>query len=474
MEMMARFTAWAAACGVAATLAVGSASATVESVPPTSEPRFEAAVSPIGEALAGEMQGVSWRPGCPVPISELRLLTMNHWGFDGQVHAGELVVHADVADDIVGVFAKLFDVGYPIRRMERIEHYGGDDDASMAADNTSAFNCRPITGGGAFSVHSWGKAVDVNPVENPYVKGALVLPESGRPFVDRSSSRPGVIVDGDVVVEAFAAIGFVWGGDWTRLKDYQHFEVDDPDRTAAAARPCAAYAENPGRFPVRMCERGLAVENVQRQLVRHGYDVDVDGYFGPLTLAAVRQFQSDHGLTADGLVGPMTWPALLEGSSGGTDDDGNGRVEPWEPVGETNLRECSPQTPDSSGWTSDISALIDLTSGAVNVAPFNDYLESAAVPVNRSPCDAARVLLHLDRPRQEGETVSVAVDPEGAANATVTITIENLADDSIAAVRYVLRFEDFGNDAIRLAAGSWSQRCQPGRGQQDFSTDLCI
>jgi hypothetical protein len=420
------------------------------------------------------MRGVSWRPGCPVAISELRLITMNHWGFDGQLHAGELVVHADVADDIVEVFARLFDVGYPIRRMERIEHYGGDDGASMAADNTSGFNCRAITGGGALSVHSWGKAIDINPVENPYVRGDVVLPEAGRPFVDRSSSRPGVIVAGDVVVETFAAIGFVWGGDWTRLKDYQHFEADARSREAPAARRCAGYTENPDRYPVRMCQRGVAVENVQRQLVRHGYEVEVDGYFGPQTLAAVRSFQSDHGLAADGLVGPLTWPALLAGSTGGTDPDGDGRVEPWEPVAATNLRECSSQLPDSSGWTGEIDALIDATTGTVDVAPFNGYLETASVPINRSPCDAARVLLHLDRSSQQGETVSVVVDPEGAANATVTVTIDNLADDSIAAVRYVLRFEDYGNDAIRLAAGSWSQRCQPGRGQQDFATALCV
>jgi hypothetical protein len=283
-----------------------------------------------------------------------------------------------------------------------------------------------------------------------------------------------VIVDGDVVVEAFTEIGFIWGGDWTRLKDYQHFEADDLDRTAPAARGCAAYVENPGRYPVRMCQRGPAVENVQRQLVRHGYDVEVDGYFGPLTRDAVRRFQSDHGLTVDGLVGPNTWPALLEGSSGGNDTDGDGRIEPWETVAETNLRDCSPQPPDSSGWTGSIDALTDTTTGAVTVTPFNDYLASASVPVNRSPCDAARVLLHLDRPRQEGETVSVAVDPEGVANATVTVTFDHLADDSVAAVRYVLRFEDFGDDAIRLAAGSWSQRCQPGRGHEDFTTELCV
>ena len=472
--MIGRLGSWMAACGVAATVMVGTASSAVDSAPPTSEPRFEAAVTPIGESLAEEMRGVSWRPGCPVPISDLRLITMNYRGFDGQVHVGELVVHRDVADGIVGVFATLFDVGYPIRRMERIEHYGGDDEASMAADNTSAFNCRPITGGGAYSVHSWGKAVDINPVENPYVRGDLVLPETGRPFLDRTSSRPGVIVAGDVVVEAFAAIGFVWGGDWTRLKDYQHFEADDPQRAPATARGCAAYTESSGRYPVRMCERGLAVENVQRQLVRLGYDVEIDGYFGPLTLASVRRFQSDHGLVVDGFVGPITWSALLEGTAGGTDTDGDGRVEPWEPVADTNLRDCSPQTPDSSGWTGEIDALVDPTTGAIDVTPFNDFLQFAAGPVNRSPCDAARVLLHLDRPRDSTETVSVAVEPEGAANATVTVTIDQLADDSIAAVRYDLRFEDSGNDAIRLATAVWSQRCQPGRGHQDFSTEPCV
>src|SRR5262245_17157560 len=267
MVKMVRLTSWMAVCGVAATLALGAAPSGAQSAPAAGEPQFEAAVERIGEALAAEMRGVSWRPGCPVPISDLRRITMSHWGYDGQVHTGELVVHADVADDVVSVFARLFDVGFPIRRMERIERYGGDDDASMAADNTSAFNCRPITGGGALSVHSWGKAVDINPVENPYVRGHVVLPEAGRPFVDRASSRPGVIVDGDVAVEAFAAIGFVWGGAWTRLKDYQHFEAGDPDRGAPAARRCAAYRENPGRYPVRMCQRGLAVENVQRRLV---------------------------------------------------------------------------------------------------------------------------------------------------------------------------------------------------------------
>ena len=174
------------------------------------------------------MIGVSWHPGCPVRISDLRLITMDHWGFDGTSHRGELVVHESVADGLVDVFGQLFAARFPILRMDCIERFDGDDDRSMAADNTSAFNCREIAGGGPYSVHSWGKALDINPLENPYVKDGIVLPAAGAAYLDRDDVRPGMILDGDLVVEAFAAIGFSWGGNWNRLKDYQHFEVADP------------------------------------------------------------------------------------------------------------------------------------------------------------------------------------------------------------------------------------------------------
>jgi len=192
------------------------------------DPLFEASIEPIDEALAEEMSGVSWHPGCPVAIGDLRLITMNHWGFDGEVHRGELVVHADVAVDLVDVFGRLFSDRFPIFRMARIEVYDGDDDASMAANNTSAFNCREIAGGGPVSVHSFGRAVDINPVENPYVKDGRVLPPAGAAFLDRDDVRPGMIADADAVVEAFRAVGFTWGGNWTSLTDYQHFESVRP------------------------------------------------------------------------------------------------------------------------------------------------------------------------------------------------------------------------------------------------------
>src|SRR5690606_22536798 len=186
-------------------------------------PPFRAKIERISPELAEEMIGVSWHPGCPVPIEDLRLITMNHHGFDGRSHDGELVVHKDVAKNVVKVFRKLYYHKFPIRRMERIEHYGGSDDASMEADNTSAFNCREITGGGGFSVHSYGKAIDINTIENPYVKGDLVLPEAGREYLDREDVHPGMIVDGDIVVRSFAKAGFIWGGHWTSPIDYQHF-----------------------------------------------------------------------------------------------------------------------------------------------------------------------------------------------------------------------------------------------------------
>ncbi len=166
----------------------------------------------------------SWRPGCPVPLADLRYVTVSHRTFDGGAAIGELVVHADVADAVVSVFRDLFAAGYPIALMRLVDDFQADDDASMAADNTSAFNCRSVTGGSAWSEHSYGRAIDVNPVQNPYVLGATVLPPAGARYVGRPD-EPGVLHAGDAVVTAFAAAGWQWGGDWDRPVDYQHFSV---------------------------------------------------------------------------------------------------------------------------------------------------------------------------------------------------------------------------------------------------------
>ena len=166
--------------------------------------------------------GSSWRPGCPVALADLRYVTVTYRGFDGADHDGELVVAATVATDVTAIFHRLYDARYPIASLRLVDDFGADDGASMAADNSSAFNCRPITGGGGFSEHSYGTAIDLNPVQNPYVSGDLVLPEAGRGYLDRAPG-PGVIRPNDPVVNAFAAAGWTWGGTWHGPIDYQHF-----------------------------------------------------------------------------------------------------------------------------------------------------------------------------------------------------------------------------------------------------------
>ncbi len=153
------------------------------------------------------------------------MVTAIHWGFDGAVRAGRLVVHVDQVDAMTAVLRQLYDAGFPIERMEPIDAFGGDDDASMAANNSSAFNCRPVTGGVSWSEHSYGRAIDVNPVQNPYVRGSTVAPEAGREYRDRRVQRPGMIRAGDAVVRAFREHGYVWGGTWQAWKDYQHFST---------------------------------------------------------------------------------------------------------------------------------------------------------------------------------------------------------------------------------------------------------
>jgi hypothetical protein len=191
---------------------------------PSAGPRFRSSISPIDDALAERMSD-SWRPGCPVPLADLRYVTVSHWGYDGAVHQGELVVHRGQAGKVVSAFREVFRARFPIRRMVLVDEYGADDDASMAANNTSAFNCRLAVGGSSWSEHASGLAIDINPVQNPYVKGSTVLPPSGEPYVDRSKQAKGMIHGGDAVVRAFAAIGWEWGGEWTTLKDYQHFSL---------------------------------------------------------------------------------------------------------------------------------------------------------------------------------------------------------------------------------------------------------
>jgi hypothetical protein len=190
-------------------------------------PAFHGRAEPIGSATRRRMSGVSWHPGCPVGFAGLRLLTVSHWGFDGAAHRGRLVVHREYAQEMMRVMRELFRLRYPIRQMRLVDAYGADDHRSMDADNTSAFNCRFVAGSpGVWSEHAYGRAIDVNPIENPYVTDSgYVSPPAGAPFADRSRKAKGLIRRGGPVVEAFAAIGWEWGGDWPWPKDYQHFSA---------------------------------------------------------------------------------------------------------------------------------------------------------------------------------------------------------------------------------------------------------
>ena len=190
----------------------------------TLPPVFEGRGAPIDDVTRGRMQH-SWRPGCPVPLEELRLLTLDHWGYDGTEHRGELVVHAAEADAVVTAFRTLFEARFPIERMQLVDAYGGDDAASTRANNTAGFNCRSVVGNpNAWSEHAFGRAIDVNPRVNPYVVDPnLRDPELAR-YLDRSLPEVGMIRPDDVVVAAFAAIGWEWGGSWPSA-DYQHFSA---------------------------------------------------------------------------------------------------------------------------------------------------------------------------------------------------------------------------------------------------------
>ncbi|WP_231618540.1 M15 family metallopeptidase [Nonomuraea sp. SBT364] len=186
----------------------------------TEPPEFEAEVSTVSRDRLRH----SWRPGCPVHHRDLRLITMSYWGFDDKPHTGELVVRKTVTDDVVTVFRKLYDWRWPIRRMELVDVYKGDDFDSIEADNTSAFNCRRATGSGSWSNHAYGEAIDINPRENPYVTaGGDTAHKNAEKYTERPMKGKGVINPGDKVVRAFADVGWEWGGSWSGTKDYQHF-----------------------------------------------------------------------------------------------------------------------------------------------------------------------------------------------------------------------------------------------------------
>lgn len=193
------------------------------------DPEFHGGVFRIGPFLEERLVGRNWHPGCPVGIDELRHVQVSYWNFRGRVRIGPLVVHEMVARDVLRVFERLFRARFPIERIELPRAYRPPrpKDRSSTHNRTSAFNCRPATGNpGSLSHHSYGWAIDINPLQNPYVASdGSVLRRAVRPYLDRSLRSPGMIHRNDVVVRAFASIGWAWGGDWHTIKDYMHFSL---------------------------------------------------------------------------------------------------------------------------------------------------------------------------------------------------------------------------------------------------------
>lgn len=171
-----------------------------------------------------------WSEDCPIKLEDLRLVQVRHYDFFENIKDGALVVHKSVASNVLVIFEKLFEVNFPIQNMQLMDMYNGDDEASMADNNSSCFNFRKIAGSSKVSMHSYGLAIDINPVQNPAIvlneeEGSVsIRPKEGMKYLNRTNNRPGMV---EPVIEIFKTHGFdVWGGNWNTPIDYQHFQVE--------------------------------------------------------------------------------------------------------------------------------------------------------------------------------------------------------------------------------------------------------
>jgi hypothetical protein len=198
---------------------------THSATPKNSMPKFKSEITSIPTDTQKIMEKYTWRPGCPVPFNELAQVKLSYWGFDQKAHQGILIVNKMLAAEVVSIFKTAYYHKFPIERMELMDEFKGDDDAAMAVNNSSSFNCRAITGKpGVFSQHSYGRAVDINTLINPYVKGDKILPPCGEKYADRTQAYPGKITKNSFLYNEFTKRGWDWGGNWHDLQDYQHFE----------------------------------------------------------------------------------------------------------------------------------------------------------------------------------------------------------------------------------------------------------
>ena len=191
---------------------------------------FNSSVAPLSPALQAQLKGPYWRSACPVSLSNLRVLTVTHWDFDGRMTTGQLIVNRRAAWPLAKVFRRLYALRFRIRHLKLSDAYGPESGKPADDDISGSFECRqavpsPCSGGtgtGSWSMHAYGLAVDLNPTENPYVGCGRTRKRASIPYLNRMRIRPGMVTP--AVVKAFAAIGWSWGGAWPgNTKDYMHF-----------------------------------------------------------------------------------------------------------------------------------------------------------------------------------------------------------------------------------------------------------
>ena len=194
---------------------------TIDRLPPPPDDQFYSTVSAVRDDVIARS---TWTEECPVTRDELSYLNVSHYGFDGEFHTGELIVNARFAEDIVGVFEKLHAARFPVEQLKVTTQEELDAPPTGDGNGSGAFGCREAVGSDNWSRHAYGLAIDINPFHNPYIKDWLIIPELAEAYLDRERDLPGMVVAGGIVVEAFAEIGWSWGGNWNSLKDWMHFD----------------------------------------------------------------------------------------------------------------------------------------------------------------------------------------------------------------------------------------------------------
>ncbi len=186
---------------------------------------FSYSVSKIDKKLENYMiKHNSYNKKCPVGVKKLRLLKLQYVDFDNNTKIGSLIVHKDVVNDIIFVFKKLYEEKYPIYSMKLVSEFNGNDELSMQNNNTSSFNCRKVMNSRSWSNHSYGKAIDINPLQNPYIRKNKVYPKNASKYKNRNIKHRAIINKKSIVYKTFKKRGWFWGGNWRSVKDYQHFE----------------------------------------------------------------------------------------------------------------------------------------------------------------------------------------------------------------------------------------------------------